>query len=318
MNKHALTIATLEKMFLYLGCANIETKVAMDGAIPIESLLGGKNGETIAEYNIDKLILMPPRWQTKFVWFAGDELNLNTVRNVHWAVMRQSIKSVLLVMAAMGKIQSGNYSQFDFDASFDITFSRIDKFGRFVKFPVDKFRSGGVVVKSLYNPSFLVCHKDDRLFCMRSSSDELLKEFEVLRFAPFFCGVSQSIGNYWRVETKFEETCPSLTLLTDPTGVKEFWRLRDIPEGKRRRDALLHWVEGHWRKTRNDPDVERYVRKHLRGQRDLTQGKFQAKVYPSERDNIHLACIKDDREQMRKLKTDRRLRKARLEKKLVG
>lgn len=304
-----LTIDTLEKMFVYLGCANIETKVAMDGAIPVESVLQFKQHETIAEYNVDKLVLMPPNWRTKFIWFANDDLNLSTVSNVHWASFYKSIRPILHVMTAMGQIQAGNYSRLGFDAAFDITFSRIDKFGRFVKFPVDKFRRGGVVVQSIYNPSFLLCHKDEKLFCIKSSSDDLLKQFQVFRRAPFLCGLSQSIGNYWRVETKFEEVCPSLTMLTDPTGVKEFWRLRDVPEGRKRRDALLHWVESHWRKTRNDPDVEAYVRKHLRGQQDLTQGKFQAKIHPSERDNIHVETLKDERETMRKLKTDRRLRK---------
>ena len=39
--------------------------------------------------------------------------------------------------------------------------------------------------------------------------------------------------------------------------------MRDLPEGKDRREALLTWVGDHWRQNRHDPDIEIYVRKHL-------------------------------------------------------
>lgn len=101
---------------------------------------------------------------------------------------------------------------------------------------------------------------------------------------------------------------PRLTLLTDPTGVKDLWKFRDVPAGKSRRDALLHWVSEHWRKSRHDPDIESYVRKHLRGQRVLTCNGLHVEIEEPESDKSEVLNIKTSRNLMRLKKMDRRPR----------
>jgi hypothetical protein len=202
------------------------------------------------------------------------------------------------------------------DAFVNLYYSEIDRFGSFVKFPIRKAWKGGLLVSKIYNPRWLLRFYGDEMSVLHSDNDELYKETNMSFFAPFVCGLEQCKRNYWQVTTKFDDVCPSLTLLTDPTGVKEFWKLRDIPEGRKRRDALLHWVDDHWRRNRKDPEIETYVRKHMRGAEELRQGQFYAKITPSDMDELTLQIAKEDRERMAKLKTDRRVRVKRLREKL--
>lgn len=94
-------------------------------------------------------------------------------------------------------------------------------------------------------------------------------------------GVEALRKAHWIVKAKYDGI-PSLAFHTDPTGVKEILCTRDIAKGKRRRDALLHWVNAHSRKSRVDPDVEFYVREHLRGSRKCEAGGIEFTIEPSE------------------------------------
>lgn len=95
--------------------------------------------------------------------------------------------------------------------------------------------------------------------------------------------VSLTMRDVWRAQLRLENG-PSVHLLTDPTGVRELFRLRDVPPGKGRREALRHWVAEHWRKTRKDPDVEAEVRAHLRGATEFTWQGLYARIIPSQTD----------------------------------
>lgn len=305
-----LTIETLENMFVYLGCANIPTQSAMDGAIPIESLLGGsKQDATVSCFTMSELEQLGTSWSTRAIWFAGDRLGLSTVENVHWS--RISIELDRYAKTFMTSGWAGGRRSFtdDVDGFVRLYYSEIDKFGRFEKFPVKRKRVDSLVVSRLYNPDWLIAFRDGQMEKVHSDSDQLFRDKGLSFLAPFLCGLAQSLGSYWLVRTRFDDVCPSLTLLTDPTGVKEFWKLRDIPSGHRRRTALLHWVEQHWRQTRSDPDVEAFVRKHMRGETDIKQGKFEAHITPSTRDSLDEQKAIQQREMLRKLKLDRRKRR---------
>jgi len=68
----------------------------------------------------------------------------------------------------------------------------------------------------------------------------------------------------WRVGFSLGEG-PEVQIPTDPIGAREVFKFRDIPEGRKRRAALVHWVDEHWRQIRVDPEEETKVRAHLRG-----------------------------------------------------
>jgi hypothetical protein len=77
---------------------------------------------------------------------------------------------------------------------------------------------------------------------------------------------------------------PTIRFLTDPTGVRAAFALRDIPPGATRRAALRHWVGQHNRKKRTDPGALVEVRKHLRGATSFTWNGLRCRVEPSELD----------------------------------
>jgi hypothetical protein len=66
-----------------------------------------------------------------------------------------------------------------------------------------------------------------------------------------------------RWTTALEQSGIALSLITQCGTLKEMFRLREKPEGRTRREALLHLVRGHWRtspKTQDRIEVERYLR----------------------------------------------------------
>lgn len=109
----------------------------------------------------------------------------------------------------------------------------------------------------------------------------------------------------WAVSFSLPKS-PSVRFATDPTGIKEMFRLRDIPEGKDRRDALLTWVSDHWRQSRNDPEVEIYVRKHLRGALKFEWAGLESEIVPSQFDIEKRDALIADREAMRRDGVDKR------------
>lgn len=310
----ALTIETLEQMFVYLGCANIPTQKAMDGAVPLESIIGSTKSEVAACFEPEKLSEMPADWDAKAIWFSGEHLGVSTVENVHWSKISNRINDMTYTLELAGYGRKKKKFTECVDGYVRLYYSEIDRFGRFIKFPVSKRYSRGVAIKKEFNPNWVLAFGAEEMRCFVSSSDALFVEKNVPFLAPFMCGIAQSLGSYWLVKTRFDSVCPSLTLLTDPTGVKEFWKLRDVPPGKSRRAALLHWVEQHWRQMRSDPDVETFVRAHMRGQSQIKQGSFEATVTPSVRDTLDAEKAMQQRELMRKRREDRRRRSSLLAK----
>jgi hypothetical protein len=94
-------------------------------------------------------------------------------------------------------------------------------------------------------------------------------------------GFADGIRRYWLAYIRLGDS-PRIVMPTDPTGVRSLWALRDIPNGKKRRDALLHWVSEHWRKSRRSPDDASYVKRHLRGKRNLTCDGLTVDIVPAE------------------------------------
>jgi hypothetical protein len=75
---------------------------------------------------------------------------------------------------------------------------------------------------------------------------------------------------------------PRARFVTDPVGIKEVFRLRDIPPGAARRKALLHWVRAHWRKRRSiTPDDRSWIRQHLSGQWSYVWNGLRCQIEPS-------------------------------------
>jgi hypothetical protein len=113
----------------------------------------------------------------------------------------------------------------------------------------------------------------------------------------------------WGVSLGFDQS-PSVRFATDPTGIKDIFRIRDLPEGKDRREALFTWVVQHWRQDRQDPETEIYVRKHLRGAINFNWKGFNCQILPSQFDIEQRDKLILERKMMRLDGTDRRIKYA--------
>jgi hypothetical protein len=82
---------------------------------------------------------------------------------------------------------------------------------------------------------------------------------------------------------------PRARFVTDPAGVREVFRLRDIPPGRARRAALLHWVRNHWRRRRDvSANDMTWVREHLRGARTYSWNGLRCEIVPAPADEDRL------------------------------
>lgn len=69
----------------------------------------------------------------------------------------------------------------------------------------------------------------------------------------------------WHAAIGFSEDGPRLVLPTNPQGALDLFRSRMLAPGEKRRAALRHWVNSHYRDRSDDPGIIDYVREHLRG-----------------------------------------------------
>jgi|GEM_PF-2420777 len=85
---------------------------------------------------------------------------------------------------------------------------------------------------------------------------------------------------FWRVYLSLEGGI-GVTFSTDEEGIREVFRLRDIPPGHRRRAAILHWVTAHYRQRRQ-ASVESltFVREHFRGVTQFNWNGLRCVIYP--------------------------------------
>lgn len=99
--------------------------------------------------------------------------------------------------------------------------------------------------------------------------------------ASLAIGAELTYRQHWRVSIGVDSS-PSVCFPTDPIGIRDVFRLRDIPPGKSRRAALTHWVREHWRKKR-DPSASDLskVREHLRGASEFSWNGLRCRIVPS-------------------------------------
>ena len=87
----------------------------------------------------------------------------------------------------------------------------------------------------------------------------------------------------------------SFDFATLPGKVSAIFKARDLPDGESRRSALKGWVTDHWRQDINDPELEIYVRKHLRGAETFTWGDYFCTVHPAPIDIEEAERAKNER-----------------------
>ena len=150
---------------------------------------------------------------------------------------------------------------------------------------VDRFRRHGESVVFYYGSADL----EEWFHIGVSQSPGSADQFNNPRQQPFtkqlriVSGFAKSREDKWIVGLQ-RSNQPAMAFPTDPIGVREIFRLRDIPEGKARRASMIHWVDAHYRKKHDDPSALTYVRKHLRGGTRFTWNGLICTVKPPRSD----------------------------------
>lgn len=90
------------------------------------------------------------------------------------------------------------------------------------------------------------------------------------------------VSSMWTVDLRYESSqVGAVRMLTDPLGAREVFALREIPNGKARRSAIRHWVRGHYRQSRVDPESRTFVTKHLRGVSRFNWNGLECTIRPA-------------------------------------
>lgn len=293
-NRH---ISLIEEYLVYVGCADARLDEYSGSYV-----LTSETVETAAAINNDCHVCWPGatpedlnwNWSISFVADppGGDSsIRLSLVKNssLHWsAVPKWADKCI-----GFRREEWGNYSI--------SRYTHIARSGSVQRCELLYAHGGGRVrvfdscEKTTHEGIFRIPPNDNRT---------LMQQKVFMGFAfmePAFWVARVSLGS-----------APPLALITDPVGVKELWKFRDIPSGAKRRAALLHWVADHWRMDRNDPDVELYVRKALRGARSFSHGDLSVDVQESREDRASIHEAIKERQAAKAKGSDRRKRKRRL------
>lgn len=111
----------------------------------------------------------------------------------------------------------------------------------------------------------------------RSVLENSLIEVDMQAHACMLTAQQITSEQFWKVRIGWD-SLPRITFNTDVLGVREVFRLRDIPNGAQRRAALRHWVGEHWRENEKDRIK---VRRHLRGAIKFSWNGLQCEIEPS-------------------------------------
>jgi hypothetical protein len=120
-----------------------------------------------------------------------------------------------------------------------------------------------------------------------------------------------AVNTRWSIKARFGQGTPAMGFFTDPTGIKEFLKFRDKDDGKNRRDAVTHWVAQHWRQSRHDPDVEVYIREHLRGKDVHRWHGMEVKIIIPEIDTARVEEAKAHRKRLSASQLTKRVKQLR-------
>ena len=98
--------------------------------------------------------------------------------------------------------------------------------------------------------------------------------------------IAFTIRYEWQVRFGLEGGL-SMSYPSDRESIGEVFRLRDVPEGRHRRSAILQLITQHWKRSRSqapteDPQV--FVREHLRGQTKFSWNGLTCEVIPPKYD----------------------------------
>ena len=127
---------------------------------------------------------------------------------------------------------------------------------------------------------FNIFDGDFRLVNIPGSAYEEKNPVDGLKKAALLCmGAQFNLENQNYVYLRPEDGEIGFRMPLETLGqVKELFKMRDIPDGRRRRVALRHWVASHMRRKPTKPDEQVAVREYLRGAKDFSWNGIEGRI----------------------------------------
>ena len=113
----------------------------------------------------------------------------------------------------------------------------------------------------------------------------------------------------WHVDVSVNPLLPSISFSTTPVGTKELFQSRDSVRMSGRRDALMHWVKTHYRKSSAPSSSDEELIKimgYLRGATTFKWAGYDCKIRVSDHDLRRLELLDYERETLRALRKAKR------------
>jgi len=98
----------------------------------------------------------------------------------------------------------------------------------------------------------------------------------------------------WVVQLGYPDRM-KINFITNPSSIRDLFKLRDVPEGKKRRESLRNWVSEHKRKRSTIEEDTIYVKKHLRGATSFSWDGLEGVIYPAQFDQELVAKKSTDK-----------------------
>lgn len=270
--------STIDNMLLYLNASDI-TDCSGD-AMPFIRHVGMNALDLIdvgqAAFKRQIASVVPGKWRDSAI-FSGlrsGSLEVATVESLSSETVRR-----MTALGAFGRFEGSHVS-----GVLSATLTRISRSGAATKLDDDKW----VIRDGELWPAFDVGTRLVTQFGQGGRDSSRFTEFDEQRLSaerlciPGSVVWVQNVRRSSWVATFRTNADRSVSVPTDPTGIKGMFQMRELPEGRDRRAALLHWVSAHMRRNRKDPETEHAVRQYLRGSREFEWFGMSCKITPTE------------------------------------
>jgi len=115
-------------------------------------------------------------------------------------------------------------------------------------------------------------------------TNESLKEDFQINASYIYLLLNLQLTEYYEWFVYFTDNTSKLSfkIAIDPCLSKNIFKLRDVPEGKNRRAAIVNFVKEHLRANSNkDKDYKSLVKEHLRGKNQFIWNGFTVGILPA-------------------------------------
>lgn len=279
-------IAKLENALMFLSYKNLQTWHSdaikpvhlnqFDGAWLVDISLRHGDGENFTFKPFDRELQvtpdMFPSMNIKTMNLSGDVGMLRKVRLLGSKEKRHLAKYRYIFSEKAAFLDYGKQRWWSFEDGYGFDKFREDERGK-MAIPIPTSLSSG--------------HQFDSREVFRRMKEDVKnpESYYMTALAHFHVALQLSLTYYYEWSCYIKETPDSLgvRIPIHPSSSKEVFMMRNIPEGKSRRRAIVNYVKDHYRTITDFNDKERQIliKKHFRGELKFKWRGLEVHVTPS-------------------------------------